>query len=60
MTDDCETDVLPEEQNPLAALSAEVERLLSLTPEAFAVLDPGALTPIVATIRATFSEVSVS
>jgi hypothetical protein len=44
----------------LAAFHAEVARLMSLSHEAFAELDPGVLEPIVTTIRATSSEVSPS
>jgi hypothetical protein len=60
MTDACKTVVLAEERTPLVAFDAEVERLLSLSPAAFAVLDPTDLDPIVATIRVTSSEVPPS
>ena len=44
----------------LAAFHAEVARLMGLSQAAFAAVNPHALVPLVATIRATHSEVSPS
>jgi hypothetical protein len=60
MTDRCKTGLTGNNDAALAAFHAEVDRLMSLTKDAFADLDPDVLTPIVATIRATPSEVSRS
>jgi hypothetical protein len=51
---------LPVNYDALTAFRAEVVRLMSLTEEAFADVEPHALTPIPATIRATSSGVSCS
>ncbi|WP_456872191.1 hypothetical protein [Geodermatophilus sp. SYSU D00766] len=44
----------------LATFQAEVARLVSLPPRTFAELDPGALPPLLATIRTTAKEMSRS
>lgn len=60
MTDRRRT-VPPADTDPtLAAFHAEVVRLMSLSQEAFGDLDPDALAPIVAAIRATPSDVTAS
>jgi hypothetical protein len=54
------TDALAEDRSVLVRFSVEVARLLGLDAEAFSALNPDALPPIVATIRATPSGVSPS
>lgn len=51
---------LPADNAVLAAFNAEVARLMSLSRQAFAALDPDGLAPLVATIQVTASKVSAS
>jgi hypothetical protein len=60
MTDRRRTSLSADNDDVLAAFHAEVARLASLSQEAFAALDPDALAPLVASIRASSSEVSPS
>ena len=60
MTDRRGTDLPAQDEDMLAAFHAEVARLMGLSQAAFAAVNPHALVPLVATIRATHSEVSPS
>jgi hypothetical protein len=60
MTAGCPTRLPANDDDALSAFHAELAHLMSLSEEAFAVLSPDALTPLVAKVRATPSEVSLS
>jgi hypothetical protein len=60
MTDRRMTGLPADNESALADFHVEVARLMSLSQDAFAVLDPDALPSIVATIRATSSQAPAS
>jgi hypothetical protein len=60
MTDRREIRPTADRADVLAGFHAEVGRLMSLSREAFAAVDPDVMRPLVATIRVTSSKVSIS